>query len=79
MALVAKKLVALAYEADIPVVDAYGNTDAVDEVATNRGAVSTPYEVSVPRKSELPDTSKMFPVVDVAEVPISTTSVVSAG
>ena len=53
--------------------DAYGNTEAVVEVAVKDEAVPTPCMTSAPRKSEEPATSRMLPVVEVAEVPMSTT------
>ncbi len=46
---------------------------AVVEVAVKLGAVIVLYAVSVPLRSELPRTSKMVPVVDVALVPSSVT------
>ncbi len=46
------------------------NTEfAVVEVAVKLGAVTVLYAVRKPRRSELPATSKMLPVVDVAVVP----------
>ena len=53
---------------------AYGNVEAATvEVAVKMGAVNVLYAVRMPRKSELPYTSKMLPVVEVAEAPIKTT------
>jgi hypothetical protein len=46
---------------------------AVVEVAVKLGAVTVLYAVRVPLRSELPSTSNMFPVVDVAFVPRSVT------
>ncbi len=43
------------------------------EVATKAGAVTVLYAVRVPRRSVLPKTSKILPVVDVAFVPRSVT------
>ena len=63
------RLVVEAVFAVMAVVDAYGKTDAVVEVAVKEEAVTTPWTTSAPRKSEEPATSKMLPVVVVAEVP----------
>ena len=59
VALVAVTLV----NAEVPVVD----------VAVKLGAVTVLYAVRVPLRSELPSTSKMVPVVEVAFVPRSVT------
>mgnify|MGYP001569563193 CR=1 FL=1 len=56
-------------ETESAVEDAYGSTEAVVEVAVKEEAVFTPWTTSAPRRSELPATSKMLPVVVVAEVP----------
>ena len=73
------RFVVLAFTAVIAVVEAYGNCDAVVEVAVKNGAVTPRYTITVPRKSELPATSKIFPVVVVALVPTSTTCETVAG
>ncbi len=52
---------------------------AVVDVATKLGAVTVLYAVTVPRKSELPVTSNILPVVVVALLPKISTLVVSAG
>jgi hypothetical protein len=51
------------------VVDAYGKTDAVVEVAVKVEADALPCTTSAPRSSDEPATSKMLPVVEVALVP----------
>ena len=52
------------------VVEAYGKVEAASvEVAVNVAAVIVLYEVRLPRKSEVPRTSRMLPVVDVADAP----------
>jgi len=64
----------------IAVDDAYGNVDAtLVDVAVNVGDVIVLYAVSDPRIREFPNTSKIFPVVEVAFVPIKITSAVSDG
>lgn len=51
----------------IAVVEAYGKVEAaVVDVAVNFNAVFVLYETTLPRKSESPNTSKIFPVVVVA-------------
>ena len=45
------------------------------EVEVNEGAVTPPYEVRPPCTSDAPATSKMYPVVLVESVPMSTTCV----
>lgn len=59
--------------------DAWTNEEAVVEVAVNEGAVIVLYAVAVPRKSELPRVSKIFPVVVVALCPTRTMYEVSDG
>jgi hypothetical protein len=66
--------------------DRYGNVDvAVVEVAVNIGAVivlyavKSPLKIPFPPKSELPTTSRILPVVVVAEPPTIKTSLVSVG
>ena len=59
-----KKVVAV-----IAVDDAYGNVEAVEEVAVKYGAVMVLYATMLPLKSELPRVSKIFPVVVVADWP----------
>jgi hypothetical protein len=63
-------------EAEIAVDDAYGNTEATVEVAVKDDAVPTPWMTSSPRKSEEPATSKMLPVVVVADEPKRSTCAV---
>lgn len=64
---------------DMAVDDAKGSCDAEVDVAEKLGATTALYEVSVPRKRDAPRTSRMFPDVDVALVPTSTTSAGSDG
>jgi len=52
---------------------------ALVDVAEKEGAESVLYAVTSPPKSELPITSKIFPVVVVAVPPMTITSAVSAG
>ncbi len=66
-------------ETEIAVDDAYGNTDAVVEVAVKEDPVVKPWITREPRRSDEPATSKMLPVVEVALVPKRKTSVVSVG
>ncbi len=66
-------------ETERAVDDAYGKTDATEDVAVNRGAVRSPYVTTLLRKRDEPFTSRMFPVVVVALAPIMTTSLGSVG
>jgi len=53
------------------VVEAYGNVEAcVVDVAVKNGPVNPPYATRLLRKRPLPFASKIFPVVEVALVPI---------
>ena len=56
-------------ETESAVEEAYGKTEAVVDVAVKDDAVTTPCTFKAPRRSELPATSKMLPVVVVAEAP----------
>ena len=73
------KFVVEAVVAVIAVVEAYGSCEAVEEVAVRYGAVIVWYAVTAPRKSELPNTSSMLPVVVVAVLPRRRTREVTDG